>query len=75
MTELNNKQLAMNNTKTEIRNTLEGKFRVTEAEEWISVLTDRRSKKIYNPTVCRKETTTQKDRMRWQRNVSDEGTR
>ena len=41
MTELNNKQLAMNNTKTEIRNTLEGKFRVTEAEEWISVLTDR----------------------------------
>ena len=38
--ELHNKQLAMNNTKTKIRNTLQGKFRVTEAEEWISVLTE-----------------------------------
>ena len=27
--ELKNKQLAMNNTKTEIKNTLEGKFIVT----------------------------------------------
>ena len=31
----------MNNTKTEIKNTLEGnKSRVTEAEEWISELED-----------------------------------
>ena len=40
--ETKNSQSAMNNTKTEIKNTLEGnKSRVTEAEEWISELEDR----------------------------------
>ena len=40
--EIKNSQSAMNITKTEIKNTLEGnKSRVTEAEEWISELEDR----------------------------------
>ena len=39
---LKSKQTVMNNTITEIKNTLEGiKGRITEAEEWISELEDR----------------------------------
>ena len=40
--EIKNSQSAMNITKTEIKNTVEGnKSRVTEAEKWISELEDR----------------------------------
>ena len=40
--ELKNKQTEMNNTITEMKNTLEGIYgRITEAEEWISDLEDR----------------------------------
>ena len=40
--ELQNKQTKMNNTVTKMKNTVEGiNSRITEAEEWISVLEDR----------------------------------
>jgi len=41
--EIKNKQTEMNNIITEIKNTLEGtNSRITEAEEWISELEDRK---------------------------------
>ena len=41
--ELKNKQTMMNNTINEIKNSLEGiNTRITEAEEWISDLVDKR---------------------------------
>ena len=38
---IKNRQPAVNNTITEIKNTLEGPNRITEAEKWISELDDR----------------------------------
>ena len=41
--ELRSKQAMMNNTKNEIKNSLEGiNSKITEAEEWISDLKDKR---------------------------------